>query len=413
MIKTKLNIAIVVGIFPALSETFILNQIIALLNRGHRIHILAFNKGDAKILHQSIIEHKLLDKVSFYNVIPNSKFKRIQFLFKWIIKNNFSVKWGLFFRTINFFKFGKQALTLKLFFENLWFLSKDRFDIIHVHFGHNAKLITDLKEKGFLKGSKLVVSFHGYDIIPNKVEVYKEQYKKLFKYTDVITVNTIYTKNILLKVNASLSNISILPVGLDTKYFSKTNKIKNEMFTILYCGRLVPFKGADLTISIFGELIIKGHKNIKLEIIGEGVLENKLKEKIQILELEKHVTLHGALNQDKVKKVMEISNVFLLPGITESETYRSENQGLVIQEAQAMELPVIVSDAGGMQYGLLPNESGFVIKEKEISDFADAIEQLLDNNSLCESMGKRGRGFVVKNYDNEVLISKLLQLYSL
>ena len=76
-----------------------------------------------------------------------------------------------------------------------------------------------------------------------------------------------------------------------------------------------------------------------------------------------------------------------------------------------MGLPVVVSDVGGMKYGLIPGETGFVVKENDISGFADAIEELILSKELGEKMGKRGREFVEKNYDSSVLVKKLLDLY--
>jgi colanic acid/amylovoran biosynthesis glycosyltransferase len=406
-----MNIAIIIGTFPTLSETFISNQIIALLDKGHKVDVLAYSKGTTDVLHQNIVNYNLLNTVSYFNTTPVSRFKRIQFLFQWIFSNFFSINWRLLFKALNVFKYGNIALSLNLFCKSLWFLKTTTYDIVHVHFGHNAILIADLKEKGFLNNSKLIVSFHGYDLIPSNVAIYKEQYSKLFKWSHAITVNTLYTKDILKEVAPEINNVFVLPVGLDTTLFCKSKNTKIEVFTILYCGRLVPFKGATLTLSILNELINRGYRHLKLEIIGEGVLEDELKQNIKSLQLEDYVTLHGALDQVHVKTIMEDSNVFLLPGITEANTFRAENQGLVIQEAQAMELPVVVSDAGGMKFGLLPNKSGFVIKEKNIKGFADAIEQLIRNKALCQTMGRTGRDFVVKHYDNKVLVNKLLEIY--
>ena len=67
------------------------------------------------------------------------------------------------------------------------------------------------------------------------------------------------------------------------------------------------------------------------------------------------------------------SDIFLLPGITEVSTGRAETQGIVILEAQSMELPVLVSDAGGMKYGVNNNHTGYVIAESCINSFVEKI----------------------------------------
>ena len=102
---------------------------------------------------------------------------------------------------------------------------------------------------------------------------------------------------------------------------------------------------------------------------------------------------------------------FLFPGIHEKGTGRAETQGLVIQEAQAMELPVVVSDAGGMKYGLLDGVSGFVVQEGDIEGFAEKIELLINNGQLRVTMAKAGRNFVVQTFDTRILGDKLMQIY--
>ena len=221
-----MNIAFVIGTFPTLSETFIVNQILALQDKGYDVDILAYKRGETEILHQNIIDHNLLNNVHYFNITPPSKLKRIQFLFLWLNRNFFLVNWSLFFKSLNVFKYGNLALSLNLFYKSLWFLNKIKYDIIHVHFGHNAILIADLKEKGFLKNTKLIVSFHGFDLLPNGIQQYKLIYNQLFGQADVLTVNTLYTKNILLNVDDQLKNVFVLPVGLDTQFFSKTKKVK-------------------------------------------------------------------------------------------------------------------------------------------------------------------------------------------
>jgi colanic acid/amylovoran biosynthesis glycosyltransferase len=408
-----MNIAIVVSVFPTVSETFIVNQIVSLINEGHSVHVFSNHKGSEQFLHNSIIDNKLLEKVTYKKAMPSNKTKRILFFFKWVFVNFFDLDWALLFKSLNFLKYGKCALKLKLFFESEWFLKRKKFDIVHVHFGTNAKHISFLKSLGFLNKSKLIVTFHGYDINPAYIENYKNEYSLLFREVDVITVNTLYTKQLLLSVKSDLQNICILPVGLDTDFFKRDGFYEDVgEFTILYVGRLIPLKGGSLVIDILDEIHQRGFSSVKLVMIGEGEIRSEIEDKICRYGLENFVSLKGTQTQEQIKEAMNLASVFILPGIQDPLTNRAETQGLVIQEAQAMELPVVVSDAGGMKFGLLPNESGFVIKEKDIVGFANVIVKLLKNKELCKKMGKNGRDFVLENYDSNILGKQLISIYS-
>jgi colanic acid/amylovoran biosynthesis glycosyltransferase len=99
----------------------------------------------------------------------------------------------------------------------------------------------------------------------------------------------------------------------------------------------------------------------------------------------------------------------VFPGITING--RAENQGLVIQEAQALELPVLVSDAGGMAEGVLEGITGYVLPQKDVEAFVDKIEYLATNPSIRKRMGSAGRKFVEDNYDSQLLAEKLIDVY--
>jgi colanic acid/amylovoran biosynthesis glycosyltransferase len=107
---------------------------------------------------------------------------------------------------------------------------------------------------------------------------------------------------------------------------------------------------------------------------------------------------------------MSESDIFVLPGIDDNG--RSENQGLVIQEAQAMELPVLVSNVGGMPEGLIDGESGFVVAEYDLEGFVQKIIWLSENADRRNSMGKAGRNFVQGKYDMVILTKKLIKIYN-
>lgn len=411
---TSKNIAIIVGSFPTLSETFIVNQINSLIESGHSVTLYSYKKGLTIKIHDSLKKHDLLNKVIYFKKAPKLKISRVFTFLIWVYQHIKNIKWNLLFKTLSFSKYGKEAYTLKLFFETQWFLLPTNYDIIHVHFGSNARRIAYIKSLGFIpQKSKLITTFHGYGLMPNKVEDYKKEYACIFKETDFFTVNSEYLKGLLLEVNYNLKNIEIVPVGLDTSYF-KSNSKKNDtsFFDIIFCGRLIELKGPDIAVDIIFELHKLGFNQLRLHIIGEGRLRPYLEEKIKILGLKDTVTLYGSLTQDLIKQQLEQADVFLLPGRYEPLTGRAETQGLVIQEAQSMGLPVVVSDVGGMKYGLIPNETGFVVEENNIQGFVSAIERLILDEKLKNEMGDKGIEFVRNNFDASVLLKRILFVYN-
>ena len=185
----KLEIAIVVDLFPTVSETFIVNQINSLIEAGHNVQVLAYQRGNIQQPHSSIQKYNLLSNVIYFQNKSESRSKRLIKFINWISKNFYNIHGSQLFNALNVFKHGKDALSLNLFSASQWFLSGKKFDIVHAHFGPVAQRIAFLKVKGFIENSKLISTFHGFDLVPNNEMVYKDTYKILLKEYDAAIVD--------------------------------------------------------------------------------------------------------------------------------------------------------------------------------------------------------------------------------
>jgi colanic acid/amylovoran biosynthesis glycosyltransferase len=406
-----MKIAIVVGSFPAISETFIVNQLTYLIENGYDVTILSKHKGDISVVHKAVTDYQLINKTIYFNYPEKNYLKRILQLLRILYKSP-RINWRGMLKQILKLEDLRQNINLWSFFKYQFTLFHS-FDLYHVHWANNALDIVDAKAKSLIN-TPVVVTFHGYDIVPVKVEEYKKLYNKFQNNVNLITVNTHYTLNLVQNVFKKTIDIALLPVSLDTNFFlPASNKINNETIKIIYIGRLIDLKGPDLAIKIVGKLLHQTQiKNIKLSIIGDGEMKIMLQEMIKSEKLDAFVEMHGAQKQEEVIKELQQSDIFLLPGITNPDDMRAETQGLVIQEAQSMKIPVVVSDAGGMKYGLINGETGFVVKEGDIDGFVNKLEALIISKEMRTLFGERGREFVVKNYDKEVLGQRLLNLYN-
>ncbi|MHA6279850.1 glycosyltransferase [Salinimicrobium sp. CAU 1759] len=408
--KKNLRIGVIVDSFPQVSETFIVNQINDLLDKGHTVKIFSRRYGDQQVLHGSIKRNKLPEKVHYYSQPEASLPEKYFTLLKYVLLNIGYINPLQLFNLFNIRKFGRKGLNLNYFIRYWWILKEGKFDVFHAHFGHNGNYLAELKSLGLIKNTKLITSFHGYDIHPELVDKYKISYAKLIRYGDQFICNTPYTAT-LLKQLFPPNKITVLPVGLDFRLFRRfKGKEKSENFTILFVGRLIELKGPDLMIKIFNKLLLSGINNVYLEIIGEGEMRPCLEKLIKTKQLNNKINLLGSLTQEEVRNHMESADILVLPGIYD-KSGRAETQGLVIQEAQAMELPVIVSTAGGMKFGLIDGETGYVVEEGNIEKYVTKIEELIIDEDKRLKMGKKGSEFVKGEFDSEKLGDQLEKLY--
>ncbi|MEX2512906.1 MAG: glycosyltransferase family 4 protein [Cyclobacteriaceae bacterium] len=305
--------------------------------------------------------------------------------------------------------FGKKVVPLFAF--NYVFLEGiEDLDILHAHFGEMGVFAAKMKKAGFLNKPKIVVSFHGHDIFPYKKKIYKKEYRIFETYSDALLVNSEYSKNLLLDIISNKKIIKV-PVGLNLAYFKPNERdLEKIKIRIIFLGRLVHLKGGLLMIDIFYRLS-KNNSSLELVIIGDGEKRNKIENKIKEYGLVDSVVLKGALSQDQVISEFKSSSIYVYPGLFDPFFQSGDTQGLVVQEAQAMELPVVCSDIGGIKYGMVDGETGILVGERDIDGFVEKIQMLLDNPELRRKMGKAGREFVQKNFDSKVIGDRLIGVY--
>lgn len=408
-----LKIAFIVDIFPSISETFILNQITYLIDEGHDVTIFSRVRGKQVVVHDQVNKYRLINRTIYFPPKEKSFLRRFTTIFASLLKIK-SMRFAKnILKCLNIFKLGRPSLSLYLAYNYSVLRSIENYDVIHAHFGTSAIFVSYLKKAGLLRDTNIVTSFHGSDLSPDVKEHNKVLYRDVFLYSKLLTVNTEYSFNLLTEITGHSFRIDILPVGLDTDRFQKNrNLILSDVgINITFCGRLIPLKGAHICLEIIRRLIEEVDLDIKFQIIGNGPEYESLKQLISDLELEDVVSLLGSLNQNEVLRTLSSTDIFLFPGTYDPATGRCETQGLVIQEAQAMEIPVVISDVGGMKYGIVDGGTGFVVKDGNIDAYVDILLNLSLNPELREKMGKAGREHVISCYDYRYLGKKLLELY--
>ena len=80
-------------------------------------------------------------------------------------------------------------------------------------------------------------------------------------------------------------------------------------------------------------------------------------------------------------------------------------------EAAACGLPVIVGDSGGAPETVREGETGFVVPSGDHALLADRLMLLLDNPSLVQEMGARGRQYVNAQFSTEVARTRLREIF--
>lgn len=393
--------------FPEPIGSFILDQITGVIDEDVEVGIFVVGSRQ-EIDHnlEKLENYEIYEKTHYLN-IPDNKIIRILKAIPLLIKNPF-----IAFKLMNYKKYGKMALTLiPLYAYHGIKNSKIKFDLMHSHFGPMGLAGLGLKDTKLVK--KLLTSFHGGDVNGYPLKAGKNVYIPLFERGDFFTVNSKFTGEKIKELGCKNGEkVSVIPMIIDDeKFYPSRSKERNQKLKILTVGRLMEEKGHEFVIRAVAKLINKEKiKDIEYTIVGDGPLEDKLKMLVKKNKIEDSVKFLGRKTGESLLKEFQSSDIFVLTSIPAS--YGSgEGQGVSVQEAQLVELPIITSDFAGLPEGMCPGKSGLLSPIKDVDSIAKNIKTLKENIKIRQMMGKKGRKFVKKKFGKKQLSEKLVAIY--
>lgn len=148
------------------------------------------------------------------------------------------------------------------------------------------------------------------------------------------------------------------------------------------------------TVKILKERELK----VKYILIGDGSLEQQIKEQVCANGLENEVIFAGF--RTDVEKCLPEFDLFLF-------TSMNEATGGVILESYACKVPVVASNAGGIPTVVIDNETGLLAKVGNPEDFADKVQMLIDNDEMKEKFVKNGFEFLMNTSTRYIIGEKI------
>jgi len=394
-----MRIAVLVNSFPKASETFILDQITEMIERGHHVEIFARNKTDEEVVHEEIQEYNLLSSTHYPN-IPQNKIRRILSAGK-TFAANFPYRPRRVIESLRIGKYGRDALSLRMLHYSQSFEEND-FDVLYCHFGPNGNLGSLLKQTG--TNARVITVFHGYGIRLG-IENGPGMYDEAFKHSDLLLANSKSTIDKLIKLGADPDSIVFHPIGVDINEFRPredgANGYDTNKVTVTTVARLAEIKGHEYAIQAISEIIDRNiDPEIEYRIVGGGPKRSELEQLVCELNIEESVLFTGQVDRSTVQSHLKETDLFLLPSL-------DEGLGIVLLEAQASGIPVIATDVGGIPDAVNQNESAILVPPKKPMVLADKLEFLCNNPDQWIDMGNKGREYVKGNFNSNDLNARL------
>lgn len=166
-------------------------------------------------------------------------------------------------------------------------------------------------------------------------------------------------------------------------------------------GRLVALKNHRRMIDVFPGLRQK-HPNLKLVIIGDGVLASALGEQVEALGLREHVLLAG--QRHDVSHLLPAFDVFALPSQT-------EGLSIALLEACAVGLAVVATRVGGNTEIIVDEKTGLLIPADDNMALQTALDRTLSDANLRSRLGDAAANWVKAHASLEALTQAYDQVY--
>jgi glycosyltransferase involved in cell wall biosynthesis len=189
----------------------------------------------------------------------------------------------------------------------------------------------------------------------------------------------------------------ILPIPADT------NSARDGSPPVIGCiARLSPEKGIDILLQALAHLYQTTEHRPQCMIAGDGPLLTVLKEQATRLQINDSVVFPGW--QDDITAFIEQVDFLVLPS-------RSEGFGLAVLEGWRQGRPTIGSQTGGIAELIQDGQNGLLVPPNNFQALSAAMVRLLENRSLIQWMGQRGRQEKLPAYTMEAMVQQTEQIY--
>ncbi|MFQ5700995.1 MAG: glycosyltransferase [Acidobacteriota bacterium] len=388
-----MRIAYVVSLFPKLSETFILREMLALKRRGHQVTVFSLKNTPEELVHpeaQAFAADTV--RVGFgpgiILAMARVVLRRPSALAEIVARIVMAHRR----RPILLIKNLALVPAATCFAQRIRSL---RIEHIHAHWATYPAMVAWIVSR--LTGIPYSVTGHAHDLfLPNPMLVRKVKDAKFFA--------TISEFNRALLYQAcgpdAMGKVRLIRCGLPLEEFSfvqHRSAPSGALPRVLSVGRLVEYKGFDILIRACARLRECGRR-VRCVIVGDGPERARLHRLVAELHLEEEVNLRGSRTQAEVREMMGASDLFVLACIRGADG-QQDGIPIVLMEAMALGVPVVSTKLSGIPELVKDGETGLLAAPGDADHLASAMQRILDDPALAESMRTAARAWVEKEFD--------------
>jgi glycosyltransferase involved in cell wall biosynthesis len=403
------TIAYISSILPARSETFVYREIRELRRRGWDVVCVSLNQPAESIAGLEDLERgREIVYSGWGGITGDLVMERMEHFVK-TSKLDLVAQRDAFFPgettglSTRFKVFGQRSVAQSLAYR----LRMRRVQHIHCHFAHAPTTV------GMYAAMQLGVPFsftgHANDLFQRRALLKRKLQRAAF-----INCISEWHREFYIGIEPSCAaKCHVVRCGVDVDSWKFDPGLKPPAclpIKILSVCRLVEKKGVDNLLRGLGQFA-RGGGLFELTVAGDGPQRGALENIAREEKIQQHVKFLGAVDNDRVRELLQQSDAFAL-------TCRDDSSGdrdgipVVLMEAMACGLPVISGDLPAIRELVSHDQSGLMVDGTDVTAIAQAVARIANDSALRRQLGDAGRRRVVEEFslfENVSRIEKLLR----
>lgn len=204
--------------------------------------------------------------------------------------------------------------------------------------------------------------------------------------------------------------IHVVRCGVDLGAFAPAPRRAPPVPTFACVASLRPYKGHAVLLDALALLRARGLE-VRAELVGDGPLRRELERRIARHGLEGAVRLRGALPHEEIPRVLAGATAMVLPSVTQADG-QMEGIPVALMEAMAAGVPVISTRLSGIPELVRDGEGGLLVPERDPEALAAAMARLAADPALAARLAAGARAIVAEDFDRARNVAALDALLS-
>jgi colanic acid/amylovoran biosynthesis glycosyltransferase len=399
------RLAYLLSRYPAVSQTFVLNEVAELRRRGVEVHTFTIRRAASEEI-LSPAYARAFDTT--YAVLPPRTWHLLRAHARALIRRPTRYLATLL-EAIRAGRLDLRAVLWQVFYFAEAMIVWDHCERrgirhIHVHFPNVASDVAMLATRYGGPNWTFSMTLHGptelYEISAHRVAA------KVRRALFVVCISDYMRSQVMNFVDhAEWPKLHLIHCGIDAREFPgrKDDTAPSGGSSIIAVGQLEARKGHAILVEALSAMARAGG-TAQLTIVGEGPERSALARLASELGVADRLNLTGAVRHDEISEYLHDADVFCMPSF-------AEGIPVALMEAMACGLPVVASRIMGIPELVDDGVSGTLVTPGNVQALAAALQAQLDDRALRARMGAAGREKVLREFALETSGTILVSLF--